>query len=145
MRNLATALDMGTDFRDRQVPLTSGPSPLPDPHTGQLMVVAEVSEEWGVLSLDTNLQPGGLCADEASPICRFQMWSQATPEDMLPSNGTACIDASHKVIAATTISDFHDATMQFFHYDEIGNLQVWLSNADSLLTTIDPPYNAVCH
>ena len=145
MRNLATALDMGTDFRDRQVPLTSGPSPLPDPHTGQVMVVAEVSEEWGVLSLDTNLQPGGLCADQASPVCRFQMWSEGNPGDILPSNGTACIDTNHQVIAATSTGDGQDATMQFFQYDEIGNLQVWLSNVDNLLTTIDTPYNAVCH
>ena len=145
MRNLATALDMGTDFRDRQVPLTSGPSALPDPHTGQVMVVAEVAEEWGVLSLDTNLQPGGLCADEASPVCLFRMWSEGTPGDPLPSTGTACIDSSRKIIAATTREDFSDSSMQFFQYDELGQLQPWLTDAGNALATIDTPYNAACH
>ena len=145
MRNLSTALDMGTDFRDRQVPLDSGPNPLPDPHTGEVMVVTKVEEEWGVVSLNASLQPGGQCTDEDGPFCTLRNWEEGEPLGALGSNGTACIDAGRRTVSATTSGQFGGGTMQFFRYDAEGDLSAWLGESGSPLPTIETPYNAVCH
>ncbi len=149
MRTLPTALDNGTTFRERHAPLFSGPTPLPDPRTGGLMVMVSTEEAvgvgWGVMHLNDKLRAGGECTDEAGPICTLRNWSDGEPLAPLLSNGTACIDTDRRVVAATTSSEYDNGTMQFFRYTKGGNLTAWLGEEGSPLPTVRTPYDAVCH
>lgn len=66
----------------------------------------------------------------------------------LNTDGAACLDSTHSVVVATSISDFADGapgSIHFFHWQDGLTMSKWLTEKQGNITAGNLPVAAVCH
>ena len=151
MESLPDAIDLSEELGDRHVPLLFSYNPLPDPSTGQVLLVGGVysgaTVHGGVMTFDADLGPSGDCDYGDGAFCMYEYWSDASPLWSLPTDGAGCLDSSRGVFAGASITPEGDGsgTMQFFRYDGSGNLEPWLTTDGRMPTNGPLAVSMACH